>query len=101
MLNNLEQEAIDEFLYVLSQAEGLLLACEKAMNKESYTFLFRALHNIKGSCGMFESFQSLTSIIHQAETEFRAQEGLDRVPAQSVDTILKLFDQFRAEVATL
>lgn len=70
MLDHLRQSFLEETRELLSQLEESLLELENdSLNSELISKVFRILHTIKGSAGMFE-FEDISKFTHDIENVF-------------------------------
>jgi two-component system chemotaxis sensor kinase CheA len=93
-MNELLAQFIAEARDLLQEAGEDLLALERAPNdEEAINRLFRSVHTLKGSSGLFDA-QPMTQILHAAEDIFQAvrENGLALTP-EMVDLALKALDQ--------
>jgi two-component system, chemotaxis family, sensor kinase CheA len=93
-MNELLAQFIAEARELLQEAGEDLLALERTPDDEAaVNRLFRSVHTLKGSSGLFE-VQPLTEMLHAAEDIFQAvrENGLLLTPPM-VDMALKAFDQ--------
>jgi two-component system chemotaxis sensor kinase CheA len=93
-MNELLAQFIAEARDLLQEAGEDLLALERAPdNQDAVNRLFRSVHTLKGSSGLFD-VQPLTKVLHTAEDIFQAvrEDGLSLTPPM-VDMALKAFDQ--------
>jgi two-component system chemotaxis sensor kinase CheA len=93
-MNELLAQFILEARDLLREAGEDLLALErKPDDVEAINRLFRSVHTLKGSSGLFEA-QPLTQVLHAAEDIFQAVRELGlRLTPDMVDLALKVFDQ--------
>ena len=93
-MNELLAQFVAEARDLLQEAGEDLLALERTPdNEEAINRLFRSVHTLKGSSGLFE-VQPLTQILHAAEDIFQAvrEHSLPLTP-DMVDLTLKTLDQ--------
>jgi two-component system chemotaxis sensor kinase CheA len=93
-MNELLAQFIAEARELLQEAGEDLLALERTPGDEAaVNRLFRSVHTLKGSSGLFE-VQPLTQVLHTTEDMFQAvrEDGLSLTPPM-VDMALKAFDQ--------
>jgi two-component system chemotaxis sensor kinase CheA len=93
-MNELLVQFVAEARDLLQEAGEDLLALERTPdNEEAINRLFRSVHTLKGSSGLFE-VQPLTQILHAAEDIFQAvrEQTLPLTP-EMVDLTLKTLDQ--------
>ena len=93
-MNELLAQFIAEARDLLQEADEGLLALERTPDDEdAINALFRSVHTLKGSSGLFD-VAPLTQILHAAEDIFQAvrEHGLSLTPPM-VDTALRVFDQ--------
>jgi two-component system chemotaxis sensor kinase CheA len=79
---------------LLQEADEDLLALERTPDDaDAINRLFRSVHTLKGSSGLFDA-QALTRVLHAAEDMFQAvrEHGLE-LTAEMVDIALKALDQ--------
>ena len=93
-MNELLAQFIAEARDLLQEAGEDLLALERTPdNEEAINRLFRSVHTLKGSSGLFE-VQPLTLILHAAEDIFQAvREHALLLTPEMVDLTLKTLDQ--------
>jgi two-component system chemotaxis sensor kinase CheA len=97
-MDNLQLSFITEAEELLSHLESVLLEFDKDLtNKDSIEAIFRVMHNLKGSAGMF-GFQHVSALTHDIETIYdviregrclATHEILD-ITLQSVDHLNKI-----------
>jgi two-component system chemotaxis sensor kinase CheA len=93
-MNPLLAQFIAEARDLLQEADEGLLALERTPDdQDAINGLFRSVHTLKGSSGLFD-VPPLTQILHAAEDIFQAvrEHGLSLTPPM-VDTALRVFDQ--------
>jgi two-component system chemotaxis sensor kinase CheA len=93
-MNALLQLFVAEARDLLREASEDLLALERTPgNEDAINRLFRSVHTLKGSSGLFEA-QPMTQVLHAAEDIFQAvrERGLVLTP-EMVDLALKALDQ--------
>ena len=93
-MNELLAQFVAEARDLLQEAGEDLLALERTPdNEEAINRLFRSVHTLKGSSGLFE-VQPLTQILHAAEDIFQAvREHTLPLTPDMVDLTLKTLDQ--------
>jgi two-component system, chemotaxis family, sensor kinase CheA len=93
-MNELLAQFVAEARDLLQEAGEDLLALERTPdNEEAINRLFRSVHTLKGSSGLFE-VQPLTQILHAAEDIFQAvREHTLLLTPEMVDLTLKTLDQ--------
>ena len=93
-MNELLAQFVAEARDLLQEAGEDLLALERSPdNEEAINRLFRSVHTLKGSSGLFE-VQPLTQILHAAEDIFQAvREHTLLLTPEMVDLTLKTLDQ--------
>jgi len=93
-VNELLAQFVAEARDLLQEAGEDLLALERTPdNEEAINRLFRSVHTLKGSSGLFE-VQPLTQILHAAEDIFQAvREHTLPLTPDMVDLTLKTLDQ--------
>jgi len=93
-MNELLIQFVAEAGDLLREAGEDLLALERAPdNEEAINRLFRSVHTLKGSSGLFD-VQPLTRILHAAEDIFQAvREHKLALTPEMVDLTLKTLDQ--------
>jgi two-component system, chemotaxis family, sensor kinase CheA len=93
-MNELLAQFVSEARDLLQEAGEDLLALERTPdNEEAINRLFRSVHTLKGSSGLFE-VQPLTQILHAAEDIFQAvREHTLPLTPEMVDLTLKTLDQ--------
>jgi len=93
-MNELLAQFVAEARDLLQEAGEDLLALERSPdNEEAINRLFRSVHTLKGSSGLFE-VQPLTQILHAAEDIFQAvREHTLPLTPEMVDLTLKTLDQ--------
>lgn len=97
MKRNRNSEVFREEAYeLLEELESALLALEETPNDaELIGRVFRAMHTIKGSGGMF-GFDEITDFTHEVETVFDlARDGKIEVTKELIDLTLAARDQIR------
>ena len=93
-MNELLAQFVAEARDLLQEAAEDLMALERTPDdQEAINRLFRSVHTLKGSSGLFDA-QPLTQVLHAAEDIFQAvrEHGLALTP-EMVDLALKAFDQ--------
>jgi two-component system chemotaxis sensor kinase CheA len=93
-MNDLLAQFVAEARDLLREAGEDLLALERTPNDEhAINRLFRSVHTLKGSSGLFD-VPPLTSLLHAAEDLFQAvrEHGLTLTP-EMVDLVLRALDQ--------
>jgi two-component system chemotaxis sensor kinase CheA len=93
-MNELLQQFVAEARDLLQEAGEDLLALERRPDDEAaITRMFRSVHTLKGSSGLFD-IAPLTRILHAGEDLFQAvrESGL-RLTPEIVDLLLKSLDQ--------
>jgi two-component system chemotaxis sensor kinase CheA len=93
-MNELLAHFVAEARELLQEGAEALLALERTPDdEEAINQLFRSVHTLKGSSGLFDA-QPLTQVLHAAEDTFQAirEHGL-ALTAEMVDLSLKAFDQ--------
>jgi two-component system chemotaxis sensor kinase CheA len=93
-MNDLLQQFVIEARDLLQEAGEDLLSLERSPTDEAaINRLFRSVHTLKGSSGLFDA-QPLTRVLHAAEDLFQAvREGRLALTAAMVDAGFKTFDQ--------
>jgi len=93
-MNELLAQFVAEARDLLQEAGEDLLALERTPdNEEAINRLFRSVHTLKGSSGLFE-VQPLTQILHAAEDIFQSvREHTILLTPEMVDLTLKTLDQ--------
>jgi|HubBroStandDraft_1064217.scaffolds.fasta_scaffold00239_10 two-component system chemotaxis sensor kinase CheA len=93
-MNELMAQFVTEGRELLQAAGDDLLALERApADREAINRLFRSIHTLKGSSGLFDA-KPLTQILHAAEDIFQAVRELAFVPTpELVDLALAALDQ--------
>lgn len=93
-MNELLAQFIAEARDLLQEAGEDLLTLERApADDEAINRLFRSIHTLKGSSGLFE-VQALTRTLHAAEDVFQeVRERTLKVTPELVDLALKVLDQ--------
>lgn len=99
-INEFEQECLD----LLESAESSLLELEKGGDfRFHFDAVFRTLHSIKGTAGMFER-PTLQEVMHAAETRLAHSKDAGSLAKQETDFILETLDRarklLRGETAT-
>jgi two-component system chemotaxis sensor kinase CheA len=99
---SLLQDFIPEARDLLEQAGRSLLALEREPDAaEPMNALFRAVHTLKGTSGLFE-IGPLTRVVHAAEDLLSAvQAGQLRLAAETADLLLDALDQIGAWIECL
>jgi two-component system chemotaxis sensor kinase CheA len=93
-MNALLAQFVAEARDLLAEAGEDLLALERAPDDQAViNRLFRAVHTLKGSSGLFD-VQPLTHVLHTAEDIFQVvrEHGLALTP-EMVDVVLTMLDQ--------
>jgi len=93
-MNDLLVQFVTEARELLQDAGEALLSLERTPDDETaVNRLFRSVHTLKGSSGLFEA-QPLTEVLHAAEDIFHAvrEHGIALTP-EMVDLTLKVLDQ--------
>jgi two-component system chemotaxis sensor kinase CheA len=92
--NSLLQQFIPEARDLLEQAGRSLLALERTPNvAEPMNALFRAVHTLKGTSGLFD-IAPLTRVVHAAEDLLSdVQSGQLALAADTADLLLQALDQ--------
>jgi two-component system chemotaxis sensor kinase CheA len=93
-MNQMLEVFINESRELIEVASHCFLELEKAPeDKEIFNELFRAVHTIKGSSGIFE-IKPLTSVVHAAEDVLDcAKDGEIILTPYSIDLLLDCLDQ--------
>ncbi len=93
-MDNLLAEFINETRDLVQQAsQDFLKIEENPEDRELINSLFRAMHTIKGSSGVFELIP-LTDLVHEAENILdRAREGKLKLSGEIIDVFLDILDQ--------
>jgi len=96
-LDKYKQAFQEEAREVLVELESALLELnENRSDKDLVSRVFRALHTIKGSGGMF-GFDELAAFTHDLETAFdEVRAGRLEVTAELLDVALEALDQIKA-----
>ncbi len=93
-MDNLLAEFINETRDLVQQAsQDFLKIEENPEDREIINSLFRAMHTIKGSSGVFE-LTPLTELVHEAENILdQAREGKLTLTPEIIDVFLDILDQ--------
>jgi two-component system, chemotaxis family, sensor kinase CheA len=95
MINEFHQQYTEEAKILLKDLEHSLLQLEKSEKPEEVNNVYRYLHTLKGSAGMF-GFASVERLSHQLENVFdEVREGVRQVDALLLDLALHAVDVLR------
>ncbi len=95
-INQIRQKFIDEAFEMLRNLDDSLLVLEKNPSDDSkFDQIFRIMHTIKGSSGMF-GYDKITEITHELETIYdRLREGTLKFDPQFIDITFAVGDHVR------
>ena len=96
MLDKINSVFFEEAAELLEQLEGHLLSLDENPNdKEIVAAVFRAMHTIKGSSGMF-GFDEISKFTHEVENTFdMVRNGSAPVTKELISLTLKARDHIR------
>ncbi len=90
------QSFVTEATYILDDLEGQLLGLEANPEREAVDAVFRAMHTLKGSGGMF-GFSELAAFTHHLETAFeQVRDGALAVTPPLISIALRARDMIAA-----
>ncbi len=97
-MDELLREFINESRELIEDAsKGFLKVEEDPSDKDTINALFRAMHTIKGSSGIFEFLSPLTEAVHAGEDLLdEVREGNIELTPEIIDLFLDLLDQLNA-----
>ncbi len=97
-MDELLREFINESRDLIEDAsKGFLKVEQDPSDKETINALFRAMHTIKGSSGIFEFLAPLTEAVHAGEDLLdEVREGNIELTPEIIDLFLDLLDQLNA-----
>ena len=95
-MDELLQDFLEEAKEHLDSVDQLILELEKAPErKDLITSLFRDIHSIKGTCGMF-GFEKLSNVSHKTEDLLgKMREGEIRATKEIISLLFVSFDVIR------
>jgi two-component system, chemotaxis family, sensor kinase CheA len=95
-MDNLQTTFIAEADELLTDLERVLLNCDIDLNnKESVEAIFRVMHTLKGSAGMF-GFMHIGELTHHLETIFDSiRETHSPIPQEIIDLTLQSVDHLK------
>jgi two-component system, chemotaxis family, sensor kinase CheA len=95
-MDHLQQAFITEAEDLLSDLEGVLLKFDVDLsNTESVEAIFRVMHSLKGSAGMF-GFPHVSALTHDMETIFDSiREGHATISPEIIDITLQSVDHLK------
>jgi two-component system chemotaxis sensor kinase CheA len=95
-MDHLQQTFIHEAEELLSDLEGVLLKFGMDLtNRESVEAIFRVMHSLKGSAGMF-GFSHVSALTHDMETIFDSiREGHATISQEIIDITLRSVDHLK------
>src|SRR5688572_12251482 len=95
-MDHLQQTFITEAEELLSDLEAVLLKFGMDLtNKESVEAIFRVMHSLKGSAGMF-GFSHISALTHDMETIFDSiREGHATISQEIIDITLRSVDHLK------
>ncbi len=97
MLDQISSVFFEEANELLDNLEGYLLTLEtEPQNQEIISAVFRAMHTIKGSSGMF-GFDDIQNFTHEMESAFdKVRNGFVPVSPELINLTLKARDHIRS-----
>src|SRR5690349_14931982 len=94
MINEFQQEYIEEAKQVLKSLESSLLELEKRATPDEINNVYRYLHTLKGSAGMF-GFTQIEKLAHELESIYSdIRDGIRQSDDLVLDLTLHAIDIF-------
>jgi two-component system chemotaxis sensor kinase CheA len=94
MINEFQQEYIEEARQMLKSLESSLLALEKKASPDEINNVYRFLHTLKGSAGMF-GFTQVERLAHELESIYSdIRDGIRQTDELVLDLTLHAVDVF-------
>src|SRR5262245_4124558 len=94
MINEFQQEYIEEARQILKSLESSLLELEKKATPDEINNVYRYLHTLKGSAGMF-GFTQIERLAHELESVYSdIRDGVRQSDELIVDLTLHAVDVF-------
>jgi two-component system chemotaxis sensor kinase CheA len=94
MINEFQQEYIEEAKQILKSLESSLLGLEKRATPDEINNVYRYLHTLKGSAGMF-GFTQIERLAHELESIYSdIRDGIRQTDEFTLDLTLHAVDVF-------
>ncbi|HEY4788901.1 MAG TPA: Hpt domain-containing protein, partial [Bacteroidales bacterium] len=98
-ISHLKQKFIDEAGVLLTSLDNLLIELEKGNNDQSVNEVFRIIHTIKGTSGMF-GFEKVVEITHETESLYDlVRSGKLNLTSELVEFSFSIADHIRALIS--
>ncbi len=86
--DDVDSDSLVELVEICEDTENIILKLEKGFNSELFKAIKRNLHNLKGTCGMFD-FDALAKICHDTET-YLERYGERELNSETTDFLLSV-----------